>query len=80
MRREWATEHGLEAFNTPRYDRALDAIWQRIGVTTGNDPHRKLCCTLQPWTLHIVVDPGIHCIGVTTGSSCHRKLCWSPYF
>lgn len=35
VRREWAGEHGLEAFNSPRYDRALDAVWQRIGVTTG---------------------------------------------
>ena len=41
VRREWATEHGLEAFNTPRYDRALDAVWQRIGVTTGTDSHTR---------------------------------------
>lgn len=35
VRREWAEEHGLPALQSERYDRALRAVWTRLGVTTG---------------------------------------------
>ncbi|KAK9827599.1 hypothetical protein WJX81_002935 [Elliptochloris bilobata] len=57
VRREWASEHGLEAFNTPRYDRALDAVWQRIGVTTGIQEHSGQNVQLKAGLQAL----GVHC-------------------
>lgn len=34
VRREWAIDHGLEGLDGPPFDRHLDAIEQRLGVTT----------------------------------------------
>jgi len=61
VRREWAAEHGLTAFESPRYDRALDAVWQRCGVTTGarlpatrthsSAPACRARCSLRNWLL-----------------------------
>lgn len=35
VRREWVQEHGLEVFASEEYDRALGAVTERLGVTTG---------------------------------------------
>lgn len=35
VRKEWAEEHGLAAFQSAEYDAALEAISKRLGVTTG---------------------------------------------
>ena len=34
VRREWAQEHGLSHFTSAEYQRSLDAVSERIGVTT----------------------------------------------
>eukprot|EP00884_Botryococcus_braunii_P009550 jgi/Botrbrau1/18597/Bobra.0367s0039.1 len=39
VRKEWAEEHGLPDFNGPRFDRAMDAVSDRVGVTTGLKDH-----------------------------------------
>lgn len=44
VRKEWAEEHGLADFNGPRFDRAMDAVFDRVGVTTG-----------AAFTVHLVV-------------------------
>ena len=33
VRQEWASEHGLEDLDGPDFDRHLDAVWERLGVT-----------------------------------------------
>lgn len=43
VRKEWAEEHGLTAFQSPEYDAALEAISRRLGVTTG----KAHCKTLR---------------------------------
>ncbi len=35
VRKEWAEEHGVSDFNGPRFDRAMDAVCDRVGVTSG---------------------------------------------
>lgn len=35
VRREWAETLGLTDFASPRYDRALDAVSERLSVHTG---------------------------------------------
>ncbi len=46
VREEWETEHGLEGLAGPDYDRHLDEVFDRIGVTDKasdfNGPHRRL--------------------------------------
>jgi choline dehydrogenase-like flavoprotein len=46
VREQWENEHGLEGVAGPDYDRHLDAIWERIGVTDScsdyNGPHLRL--------------------------------------
>ena len=58
VRREWAEEHGLSAFQSSEYDAALDAVTTRLGVTVGTQPYSltvrgNLCtCTVLtnlPW-------------------------------
>ncbi|ORZ41078.1 hypothetical protein BCR44DRAFT_1105062 [Catenaria anguillulae PL171] len=39
LREEWAKEHGLKYFLTPEYQRALDVVCDRIGVSTGGIVH-----------------------------------------
>ncbi|MET0601459.1 MAG: GMC family oxidoreductase N-terminal domain-containing protein [Baekduia sp.] len=46
VREEWERDHGLEGLAGPEYDRHLDAVSARIGVTTDcsddNGPNRRL--------------------------------------
>jgi choline dehydrogenase-like flavoprotein len=46
VREEWEREHGLEGLAGPDYDRHLDAVFARIGVTDAtsdyNGPHQRL--------------------------------------
>ena len=46
VRRQWASEHGLEGVDGPEFDRHLDAVWERLGVNDQcsdyNDPHKRL--------------------------------------
>ena len=44
VRREWAEEHGLSAFQSSEYDAALDAVTTRLGVTVGRQPHQVTMC------------------------------------
>jgi long-chain-alcohol oxidase len=39
VRREWVDEHGLELFNTHRYDLAMQAVWDRLAVQPAIDQH-----------------------------------------
>ena len=82
VRREWATEHGLEAFNTPRYDRALDAVWQRIGVTTGKNSYASLRRMLS--RIHVIpsealpqvlIGPGAHGLQTSGGYLVPCRVC-----
>jgi long-chain-alcohol oxidase len=42
VRREWATEHGVEAVASDVFDRSLDAVWERIGVNAEHSlPSRR---------------------------------------
>ena len=38
VRKEWAEQQGLTAFQTSEYDAALQAVTERLGVTTGRLP------------------------------------------
>lgn len=40
VRKEWAEEHGLTAFQSSEFDAALQAVSKRLGVTTG-EQHRS---------------------------------------
>ncbi len=46
VREEWASQHGLEDVDGPDFDRHLDAVWERLGVTEEcsdyNRPHQLL--------------------------------------
>ena len=46
VREEWACEHGLEGLDGPEFDRHLDAVWERLGVSDRcsdlNGPHERL--------------------------------------
>ncbi len=46
VREEWEAEHGLEGLGGADYERHLDAVWERIGVTDRcsdlNGPHQRL--------------------------------------
>ena len=46
MRREWATEHGLEGLDTEEFDRHLEAVLTRMGATDAcsdlNGPHQRM--------------------------------------
>jgi long-chain-alcohol oxidase len=35
VREEWADEHGLPMFVSSEYGAAMDAVFERIGVTDG---------------------------------------------
>lgn len=35
VRQEWAEQHGLPDIASDKFDRALDAVCTRLGVTTG---------------------------------------------
>jgi choline dehydrogenase-like flavoprotein len=42
VRREWSSEHGLDAVATGQFDRSLDAVWERIGVNSEHSlPSRR---------------------------------------
>ena len=41
VRAEWAGELGLEGLDGPDYDRHLDAVWERLGVTDGCSDHNR---------------------------------------
>ena len=46
VREQWAREHGLEGLDGPEFDRCLDQVMRRIGVTDTcselNGPHERL--------------------------------------
>ena len=42
VRKEWAEQQGLTAFQTSEYDAALQAVTERLGVTTGRHCLEKL--------------------------------------
>ncbi|OLE38286.1 MAG: hypothetical protein AUG48_02325 [Actinobacteria bacterium 13_1_20CM_3_68_9] len=69
VREEWAREHGLEGVDGPEYDRCLDQVMERIGVTDScselNGPHQRLKegCEALGWDFKLItrnVDPASH--------------------
>ena len=44
VRREWAEEHGLSAFQSSEFDAALEAVTMRLGVTVGRQPRCLAMC------------------------------------
>ncbi len=46
VRKEWATEHGLEGVDGPDFDAHLDAVLERVGANDQcsdyNDPHQRM--------------------------------------
>jgi choline dehydrogenase-like flavoprotein len=41
VRQEWAGKHGLDGLDGPDYDRHLDAVWERLGVTEECSDHNR---------------------------------------
>ena len=69
VRDEWAREHGLEGVDGPEFDRCLDQVMERIGVTDScselNGPHQRLKegCEALGWDFKLItrnVDPAKH--------------------
>lgn len=56
VREQWASEHGLEGLDGPDFDRHLDAVWERLGVTDScsdlNGPQQRLAegCEALGWS------------------------------
>ncbi|ORV09367.1 GMC family oxidoreductase [Mycobacterium celatum] len=46
VRAQWARDFGLQGVDGPEFDRHLDAVWQRLGVTADcsdlNGPHQRM--------------------------------------
>ena len=57
VRREWAEEHGLSAFQSSGYDAALEAVTKRLGVTTGKQ-HVQYHTTRQ--SMHVYSESPIN--------------------
>ena len=66
VREQWAREHGLEGLDGPEFDRHLDAVWQRLGVTDTcsdlNGPQQRMAegCEALGWSFARItrnVDP-----------------------
>lgn len=47
VRDEWAMGHGLGLFTTERYDRAMQAVWERLRVQPATDQHSPQNLILQ---------------------------------
>jgi acyl-CoA reductase-like NAD-dependent aldehyde dehydrogenase/choline dehydrogenase-like flavoprotein len=69
VREEWARQHGLEGLDGPEYDRHLDAVMERLGVTDAcselNGAHQRLKegCEALGWDFGLItrnVDPSKH--------------------
>ncbi len=69
VRDQWAREHGLEGLDGPEFDRCLDDVMDRIGVTDScselNGPHQRLKdgCRALGWDFKLItrnVDPAKH--------------------
>jgi acyl-CoA reductase-like NAD-dependent aldehyde dehydrogenase/choline dehydrogenase-like flavoprotein len=69
VREQWAREHGLEGLDGPDFDRCLDQVMGRIGVTDScselNGPHQRLKegCEALGWDFELItrnVDPAKH--------------------
>jgi choline dehydrogenase-like flavoprotein len=69
VREEWAREHGLEGLDGPEYDRYMDEVAERIGVTDScselNGPHQRLKqgCEVLGWDFQLItrnIDPSRH--------------------
>jgi acyl-CoA reductase-like NAD-dependent aldehyde dehydrogenase/choline dehydrogenase-like flavoprotein len=69
VREQWAREHGLEGVDGPEYDRCLNEVMQRIGVSDScselNGPHQRLKegCEALGWDFRLItrnVDPARH--------------------
>jgi acyl-CoA reductase-like NAD-dependent aldehyde dehydrogenase/choline dehydrogenase-like flavoprotein len=69
VREQWAREHGLEGLDGPDFDRCLDQVMARIGVTDScselNGPHQRLKegCEAIGWDFQPItrnVDPAKH--------------------
>ncbi len=69
VREEWAREHGLEGLDGPEYERCMDEVAERIGVTDScselNGPHQRLRegCESLGWDFQLIkrnVDPSRH--------------------
>jgi acyl-CoA reductase-like NAD-dependent aldehyde dehydrogenase/choline dehydrogenase-like flavoprotein len=60
VREQWAREFGLAGLDGPDYDRCLDEVWERIGVTDAcselNGPHRRLRegCEALGWDFRLI--------------------------
>jgi choline dehydrogenase-like flavoprotein len=56
VREQWAGEHGLEGIDGPDFDRHLDAVWARLGVTDScsdlNGPQERMAegCEALGWS------------------------------
>jgi choline dehydrogenase-like flavoprotein len=56
VRRQWASEHGLDGVDGPDFDGHLDAVWSRLGVTDTcsdlNGPQQRLAeaCEALDWS------------------------------
>ncbi|KAK9841741.1 hypothetical protein WJX81_000141 [Elliptochloris bilobata] len=57
VRREWARDYGLPAFESARFDAALDAVCKRIGVATGVKRHNRNNAVLREGLTAL----GAHC-------------------
>ena len=72
MRKEWADVHKVPFFASPRYDAALDAVCQRLGVhdthIAHNGPNSKIVeGSARP--LYIYADRSDRAAGETGGAS-----------
>lgn len=47
VRNEWVNDHGLDLFSSDRYDRAMQAVWERLAVQPEVDKHNLQNTVLQ---------------------------------
>ncbi|CAL8466534.1 g6070 [Coccomyxa elongata] len=57
VRKEWSEQHGLKVFTSEEYDRALAAVTERLGVTTGIKEHSRANSHLKAGLERL----GVHC-------------------
>jgi hypothetical protein len=74
VRREWARELGLTAFEGPRFTAALDAVCARIGVSTGARPQPRPHVSARAWASQALAGvPWLAARALPLSWWCHRR-------
>lgn len=75
VRNEWVKDHGVELFNTERYDLALQAVWERLSVQPHVDQHSLQNAVLQEGCKKL----GFECTTLQRNSPSDHYCGWCSY-